>query len=51
MAFKEDVRVTGEKKEAIGGAAACERKEKEWKKPVLEDVSDKVMAQPYIRFT
>ncbi len=26
-------------------------KGKEWKKPVLEDVSGRVMAQPYIRFT
>ena len=24
---------------------------KKWKKPKLEDVSGKVMAQPYIRFT
>lgn len=24
---------------------------KEWKKPTLEDVSGRVMAQPYIRFT
>ena len=24
---------------------------KNWKKPILEDVSGKVMAQPYIRFT
>ena len=24
---------------------------KEWRKPKLEDVSGKVMAQPYIRFT
>ncbi|MFQ6083502.1 MAG: hypothetical protein ACE5WD_09095 [Candidatus Aminicenantia bacterium] len=24
---------------------------KEWQKPKLEDVSGKVMAQPYIRFT
>lgn len=24
---------------------------KEWKKPILEDVSGRVMAQPYIRFT
>jgi hypothetical protein len=23
----------------------------EWKKPKLEDVSEKIMAQPYIRFT
>lgn len=27
------------------------KKKKEWKKPVLEDVSGKIMAQPYIRFT
>jgi len=27
------------------------QKKKEWKKPKLEDVSGKVMAQPYIRFT
>lgn len=24
---------------------------KEWKRPTLEDVSGKIMAQPYIRFT
>ncbi len=28
-----------------------EEKRKQWKKPTLEDVSGKVMAQPYIRFT
>lgn len=27
------------------------KKCKPWEKPVLEDVSGKVMAQPYIRFT
>jgi len=27
----------------------CQKKR--WEKPVLEDVSGKVMAQPYIRFT
>lgn len=26
-------------------------KGREWKKPTLEDVSGRVMAQPYIRFT
>ncbi len=26
-------------------------KRKNWEKPMLEDVSGKVMAQPYIRFT
>lgn len=24
---------------------------KRWQKPILEDVSEKIMAQPYIRFT
>lgn len=24
---------------------------KRWQKPTLEDVSEKIMAQPYIRFT
>lgn len=32
-------------------SGADKRKAVEWKKPVLEDVSGKVMAQPYIRFT
>lgn len=27
------------------------RAKKKWQKPKLEDVSGKVMAQPYIRFT
>lgn len=26
-------------------------KDRRWEKPVLEDVSGRVMAQPYIRFT
>lgn len=26
-------------------------KKRKWEKPVLEDVSGRVMAQPYIRFT
>lgn len=26
-------------------------KPKKWQKPTLEDVSEKIMAQPYIRFT
>lgn len=32
----------------------CRNKKEEkkpWQKPVLEDVSGKIMAQPYIRFT
>ena len=32
------------------GSRKSERR-KEWKKPEFEDVSLKVMAQPYIRFT
>ncbi len=31
-------------------AKECKAKKK-WQKPKLEDVSGKVMAQPYIRFT
>ncbi|MFQ5681083.1 MAG: hypothetical protein ACE5GG_03415 [Candidatus Omnitrophota bacterium] len=27
------------------------REKKQWQKPTLEDVSQKIMAQPYIRFT
>lgn len=36
----------------LGADKETERgKKKEWKKPTLEDVSGRVMAQPYIRFT
>lgn len=28
-----------------------EEKKNKWAKPTLEDVSEKIMAQPYIRFT
>lgn len=35
-----------------GGAEVPKKgREKKWEKPTLEDVSEKVMAQPYIRFT
>lgn len=27
------------------------QKKRKWEKPTLEDVSGKIMAQPYIRFT
>ncbi|MFN7170969.1 MAG: hypothetical protein ACK4NT_07025 [Candidatus Omnitrophota bacterium] len=27
------------------------KKKQRWQKPTLEDVSEKIMAQPYIRFT
>lgn len=42
------------KKEAVLDKAlsgANGKKAPKWKKPALEDVSGKVMAQPYIRFT
>jgi len=36
-------------------SCSCDQKDKkesrQWQKPVLEDVSGKIMAQPYIRFT
>ncbi|MCH7558533.1 MAG: hypothetical protein IIB56_13895 [Planctomycetes bacterium] len=34
-----------------GGQAKKAKAKKKWQKPKLEDVSGKVMAQPYIRFT
>ena len=40
---------TGKKTGESGSRRAKGRKE--WKKPEFEDVSLKVMAQPYIRFT
>jgi len=33
------------------GAQKEDKNRKKWHKPKLEDVSGKVMAQPYIRFT
>ncbi len=32
-------------------ATVKKAEKKKWEKPMLEDVSGKVMAQPYIRFT
>lgn len=43
-----------EKKRILTGKIKQESRsdeKKEWKKPTLEDVSGRVMAQPYIRFT
>ena len=37
--------------EAQSVAAKESKAKKKWQKPKLEDVSGKVMAQPYIRFT
>lgn len=40
-----------QKAEAQPKAKAKKSGNGKWEKPVLEDVSGKVMAQPYIRFT
>ncbi len=41
--------------EASSKTSCCDQTDKkksgQWEKPVLEDVSGKIMAQPYIRFT
>ena len=39
------------KDQAVCTEAANTGDKKKWQKPKLEDVSGKVMAQPYIRFT
>lgn len=41
------------RQENVGVEAVVAKKEerKTWQKPTLEDVSEKIMAQPYIRFT
>ncbi len=38
-------------KQAVCTETAKAQVKKKWQKPKLEDVSGKVMAQPYIRFT
>jgi hypothetical protein len=35
----------------VGVPSSGKKTNLQWEKPVLEDVSGKVMAQPYIRFT
>jgi len=42
---------TEERKDNVGRARARKDRTKRWVKPTLENVSGKVMAQPYIRFT
>ncbi|KKL99049.1 hypothetical protein LCGC14_1818280 [marine sediment metagenome] len=42
---------TEAEKEAPSRSKRAEKSAARWKKPLLEDVSGKVMAQPYIRFT
>lgn len=40
-----------DKKLKVNGKNSNKKKDKKWEKPKLEDVSGKIMAQPYIRFT
>ncbi len=52
MAIRQELE--SEKKGKSKGADSQRGKksrDKRWEKPALEEVSDKVMAQPYIRFT
>ena len=42
---------TKDQKEASPSDQRGKKKSSQWKKPLLEDVSGKIMAQPYIRFT
>ena len=42
---------TGSNKETSLNGQTDKKKSRRWEKPVLEDVSGKIMAQPYIRFT
>lgn len=52
MSKKEVILEKESKPDAAEGKCCCtEKTKKKWEKPVLEDVSGKVMAQPYIRFT
>lgn len=45
------MRAKRDEKKTIAHKEEKKGKKKEWKKPALEDVSGRVMAQPYIRFT
>ncbi|MFQ6034374.1 MAG: hypothetical protein ACE5NM_00815 [Sedimentisphaerales bacterium] len=49
MKKKSELKINGEQAVCIKTAKA--QAKKKWQKPKLEDVSGKVMAQPYIRFT
>ena len=44
---KKDTEISDAKSVAVSAS----KSKKKWQKPKLEDVSGKVMAQPYIRFT
>ena len=49
MEKKTELEING--KQAVCTETAKAQAKKKWQKPKLEDVSGKVMAQPYIRFT
>ena len=54
MNFKEIVSMDKKQLEIKEGQSVATKEcktKKKWQKPKLEDVSGKVMAQPYIRFT
>ncbi len=44
-------KIVVETKVELSPDAGRKSEKKNWEKPTLEDVSGKVMAQPYIRFT
>lgn len=46
-----DVKNSEKSKEESMDKGKKKNDSKNWKKPTLEDVSEKIMAQPYIRFT
>lgn len=49
MKKKSELKIDGEQVACTGTVKV--KAKKKWQKPKLEDVSGKVMAQPYIRFT
>ncbi len=49
MEKKTELEING--KQAVCTETTKAQAKKKWQKPKLEDVSGKVMAQPYIRFT
>ena len=51
MAVDHEVKTEKKEEEEDVTSAGSDKKTDPWKKPTLEDVSGKVMAQPYIRFT
>ena len=50
MDKKSNTKTVSDKETPLNGRTD-KNKSRRWEKPVLEDVSGKIMAQPYIRFT